>query len=72
MVSANALTLVGLSIGINLNTNNACNWRCVYCQVPDLSLGSAPDVGFDLLAAELAEFYNPDEWADIFSKAGAK
>lgn len=46
----------GLSIGINLNTNNACNWRCVYCQVPDLSLGSAPDVGFDLLAAELAEF----------------
>ncbi|MBT5222362.1 MAG: radical SAM protein [Gammaproteobacteria bacterium] len=46
----------GLSIGINFNTNNACNWRCVYCQVPNLKLGSAPDVDLDLLAAELAEF----------------
>ena len=46
----------GLSIGINFNTNNACNWRCVYCQVPDLKLGSAPDVDFDLLALELTEF----------------
>jgi wyosine [tRNA(Phe)-imidazoG37] synthetase (radical SAM superfamily) len=27
----------GVSVGINLNTNNACNWRCIYCQVPDLS-----------------------------------
>jgi wyosine [tRNA(Phe)-imidazoG37] synthetase (radical SAM superfamily) len=26
----------GVSIGINLNVNNACNWRCVYCQVPNL------------------------------------
>ena len=26
----------GVSIGINLNTDNACNWRCVYCQVPGL------------------------------------
>ena len=23
----------GLSIGINLNPNNACNWRCIYCQL---------------------------------------
>lgn len=43
----------GLSIGINLNTNNACNWRCIYCQVPDLVRGSAPDVDFDLLTHEL-------------------
>lgn len=46
----------GLSIGINFNTNNACNWRCVYCQVPDLTLGSAPELDFDLLAFELIEF----------------
>ena len=46
----------GLSIGINFNTNNACNWRCVYCQVPDLIIGAAPELDFDLLAAELAEF----------------
>ena len=31
----------GVSVGINLNPNNACNWRCVYCQVPDLVLGAA-------------------------------
>ncbi len=40
----------GLSIGINLNPNNACNWRCIYCQVPDLIRGSAPAV--DLLQLE--------------------
>ena len=32
----------GVSVGINLNPNNACNWRCVYCQVPDLVRGAAP------------------------------
>ncbi|MCK5355298.1 MAG: radical SAM protein [Methyloprofundus sp.] len=46
----------GLSIGINFNTNNACNWRCVYCQVPDLKVGSAPELDFELLATELNEF----------------
>ncbi|GFO73191.1 hypothetical protein BJAS_P4582 [Bathymodiolus japonicus methanotrophic gill symbiont] len=46
----------GLSIGINFNTNNACNWRCIYCQVPDLSVGAAPELDFELLAIELAGF----------------
>jgi len=46
----------GLSIGINLNTNNACNWRCIYCQVPDLTRGSAPEVNLELLQQELGEF----------------
>jgi wyosine [tRNA(Phe)-imidazoG37] synthetase (radical SAM superfamily) len=44
----------GLSIGINFNTNNACNWACVYCQVPDLSIGSAPELDLVLLAEELS------------------
>ena len=43
----------GLSIGINFNPNNACNWRCVYCQVPDLQRGSAPDMDLGKLSAEL-------------------
>ncbi|MFN0038839.1 MAG: hypothetical protein ACKVP2_04960, partial [Burkholderiales bacterium] len=30
----------GVSIGVNLNTNNACNWRCIYCQVPNLTRGA--------------------------------
>jgi pyruvate-formate lyase-activating enzyme len=46
----------GVSVGINLNTNNACNWRCVYCQVPDLKLGTAPPIDLALLEKELREF----------------
>ena len=46
----------GVSIGINLNTNNACNWRCIYCQVPDLKLGTAPPVDLALLENELRTF----------------
>ncbi len=46
----------GLSIGVNLNINNACNWRCIYCQVPNLIRGSAPSVNTDKLAQELRSF----------------
>ena len=46
----------GVSVGINLITNNACNWRCVYCQVPDLKLGSAPPVDMPRLEKELRGF----------------
>jgi wyosine [tRNA(Phe)-imidazoG37] synthetase (radical SAM superfamily) len=46
----------GVSVGINLNTNNACNWRCVYCQVPDLARGTAPPVDMLLLEKELRGF----------------
>jgi wyosine [tRNA(Phe)-imidazoG37] synthetase (radical SAM superfamily) len=28
----------GLSIGINLNVNNACNWQCIYCEFPQVIL----------------------------------
>ncbi len=43
----------GVSLGINLNPNNACNWQCVYCQVPDLKRGSAPPLDLALLEDEL-------------------
>ncbi len=46
----------GVSVGINLNTNSACNWRCIYCQVPDLKLGTAPPVDLALLEHELRGF----------------
>lgn len=46
----------GVSIGINLNVNNACNWRCVYCQVPELTRGSAPPVDLARLGRELGDF----------------
>ncbi len=65
----------GLSIGINLNINNACNWRCIYCQVPNLIRGSAPAVDFNKLGNELrsfladvvhGQFYEREEIPDEF------
>lgn len=46
----------GVSVGINLNPNNACNWQCVYCQVPNLTRGMAPALKADLLEHELDSF----------------
>lgn len=46
----------GVSIGINLNVNNACNWRCVYCQVPNLTRGTPPPIELDVLERELRSF----------------
>lgn len=46
----------GVSIGVNLNTNNACNWQCVYCQVPNLSRGGPLPVDMALLESELRGF----------------
>ena len=48
----------GVSIGINLNVNNACNWRCLYCQVPNLTRGTPPPINLELLAQELRGFLN--------------
>lgn len=46
----------GVSVGVNLNTNNACNWKCIYCQVPDLQRGAAPPVDLEKLRSELTAF----------------
>ena len=48
----------GVSVGINLNTNNACNWRCIYCQVPGLTRGTAPKTDLPVLETELRDFLN--------------
>jgi wyosine [tRNA(Phe)-imidazoG37] synthetase (radical SAM superfamily) len=44
----------GVSVGVNLQPNNACNWHCVYCQVPGLYVGKSPPVDLPALARELA------------------
>jgi len=46
----------GISVGINLNPNNACNWRCIYCQVPGLTRGSGPSIDLAVLENELRGF----------------
>jgi wyosine [tRNA(Phe)-imidazoG37] synthetase (radical SAM superfamily) len=43
----------GVSVGINLNPNNACNWACIYCQVPNLTRGTAPPIDLAQLETEL-------------------
>jgi wyosine [tRNA(Phe)-imidazoG37] synthetase (radical SAM superfamily) len=46
----------GVSIGINLNANNACNWACLYCQVPGLTRGKPPEIDLPRLETELRDF----------------
>lgn len=58
----------GLSIGINFNTNNACNWRCIYCQVPDLTKGAAPDLDLQLLEEELKFFLNDVQQGSFYKR----
>jgi len=58
----------GLSIGINFNPNNACNWRCIYCQVPDLKLGAAPEMDFELLEQELRYFLDDVLNGDFYER----
>jgi len=48
----------GVSVGINLNPNNACNWRCIYCQVPDLTRGGPPPIDLKRFGDELRDMLN--------------
>lgn len=58
----------GISIGINLNTNNACNWACIYCQVPNLTRGGPPPIDLDCLRRELKQFLNSVISGDFFAE----
>lgn len=58
----------GLSIGVNLNPNNACNWRCVYCQVPDLTRGAAPEIDLIQLEAELRQLLDTVTKGDFYDR----
>ncbi len=58
----------GVSVGVNLNPNNACNWACVYCQVPDLVRGTAPDIDLEQLDAELRTLLDDIVHGDFMSK----
>ena len=58
----------GLSVGINFNTNNACNWRCIDCQVPDLKLGAAPEMDFQSLEDELRFFLQTVLQGDFYQR----
>lgn len=59
----------GVSVGVNLNPNNACNWRCVYCQVPELVPGKGPAIDLELLAGELEEMLDAIVNGDFLERA---
>lgn len=59
----------GVSIGVNLNPNNACNWRCVYCQVPELGFGKGPPIDLELLESELCEMLEAVVHGDFLERA---
>lgn len=58
----------GVSVGINLNTNNACNWACIYCQVPNLKRGAPLEIDLQLLEAELRQFLHAATSGDFLEK----
>ena len=58
----------GVSVGINLNVNNACNWACVYCQVPNLTRGGPPPIDLDQLEDELRHFLRDVTTGDFLTK----
>ena len=58
----------GVSVGINLNSNNACNWRCIYCQVPNLQRGGPPPIDLAQLEAELREMLSQLYRGDYLEK----
>ena len=63
----------GVSLGINLNVNNACNWRCVYCQVEDLVRGKPEAIDLEKLSYELDYMINYIVNGDFLAKyASAK
>lgn len=58
----------GVSIGINLNVNNACNWACVYCQVDNLTRGGPPPIDLELLERELDGFIDGALHGDFMAR----
>ena len=58
----------GVSVGVNLNVNNACNWACVYCQVPNLTRGGPPPVDLELLENELRRFLHDATVGDFLAR----
>ncbi|MDR2625783.1 MAG: radical SAM protein [Zoogloeaceae bacterium] len=58
----------GVSIGINLNQNRACNWACVYCQVENLRRGAPEAIDLDRLENELDGFLREAVQGDYLAR----
>ncbi len=58
----------GVSIGVNLNPNRACNYRCLYCQVEGLQRGKGPRIDLDLLERELDAMFDWLQTGDFYQR----
>lgn len=58
----------GVSIGVNLNPNRACNYRCVYCQVEGLQRGKGPRIDLQLLERELHAMFDWLQTGDFYER----
>ena len=58
----------GVSLGVNISPNNACNWHCVYCQVPNLKKGISPPANIQQLQQELDDFLQQLLLGDFLEK----
>jgi len=57
----------GLSVGVNLNPDKACNFGCPYCQVDRTTPGGPPRVDVAALASELEDLLRRAS-ADLWSR----
>jgi len=58
----------GLSIGVNLNPDKACNFDCVYCQVDRRTPATIRGVNLDDLRGELADLLDRAQDGSLFSE----
>jgi len=59
----------GLSIGINLNPDKACNFGCIYCQVDRKTVSSIREVDLDYLADELELILTAERNGSLYEAA---
>jgi len=59
----------GVSVGVNLNPERRCNWRCVYCQVEGLRRGAGGPVDLALLARELDAVLAAVDQGDLLAES---
>jgi wyosine [tRNA(Phe)-imidazoG37] synthetase (radical SAM superfamily) len=58
----------GVSIGVNLNPDKACNFDCVYCEVNRITPGRRKDVDLDILREELRDMLRIYQDGTLFER----
>jgi len=59
----------GLSVGVNLNPDKACNFDCIYCQVDRSAPSAIRKVDLDIVRAELTDLLDRAIAGSLFNDA---